>query len=205
MSIFETVKGISIPFPEKINEGFEIKLTDQSHTHITANISANKIDFVFTKLVSLVIPLGFFVIEIPTNQKDEKDLRKSDNDPCHRDVYYLDGLELNEFFNIYNEFKELLIHDGEINFGFGSHNGIDEVLVGSYKIFSILTDDPNKYLLKFDEMGFSKYDNLAVAQDTFSENHPGSRSTIRVNGKLIYDIPEILKDRGMYFSKRIED
>lgn len=43
-----------------------------------------------------------------------------------------------------------------------------------------------------------------TAWQTFSDEHYGECSRIDTDGKSVYDIPEMLKDRGIYFAERRE-
>lgn len=203
--MFRTVEGITIPFPDKIQEGICIVKEKEDYTSITANVSAEKIDETFQKLAEKVKTPGFLILEIPTQKIIEDNLLESEIDTFHRDVYYLDGLNHDEFFQIYSGYKELLISDGLVNFGFGSHDVVDEVLVGKYKIFSILSTEPEKYIDIFKELRFRIYDKLITAWDTFSEEYPGTVKKIVANGIEIYDLPDLLKGRGLYFAKHKDE
>jgi hypothetical protein len=101
------------------------------------NVSAENIDNVFKSLCARVRSPGLLLLEHGTNAENENELRKSDTDLFHKDVFYLDGLEHKYFFELFDQYKELLINDGEINFGLGAHIGVDEIFVGPYKIFTI--------------------------------------------------------------------
>lgn len=155
-SEFKIVEGNHVPNLKGIGEGYCVEKKSDNRLDITINVSAEKIDTVFRALCSLVRTPGFLLLEHGTNIKSEEKLRKSDNDPFHKDIYYLDGLELSEFMELYGKYAHLLINDGEINFGFGSHDGLDEVFVGTYKVFTILTDDIEKYRVMLDNLGYKE-------------------------------------------------
>lgn len=123
---FNTVKGVCIPNLEGIKEGYNI-IENTNYFQINVNVSAENIDSLFKKLCTKVRTPGFLLLEHGTNEELEKQIRKSDTDPFHKDIYYLDGLELKSFFDLYNQYKDLLVNDGEINYGFGSHIGTDEL------------------------------------------------------------------------------
>lgn len=201
---FTIVRGNHIPNLEGIMEGYSI--IQQKNTYqITINVSSENIDNVFQSLCKKVKTPGFLLLEHGTNANVEKQLRKSDLDPFHKDVYYLDGLDRKSFLNIYNEFKELLINDGEINYGFGSNIGTDEVFVGPYKIFTIFTQEVDKYIEVLSDFRFEKIENMKTVWDNFSGHAPGRRMTINYNGIDIYEMIEMLSKRGLYLAERRED
>lgn len=201
---FNVVKGNYIPNLDGIMEGYSI-IQNDSLFQITVNVSAENIGNVFRRLCEKVKTPGFLLFEHGTNATIEKQLRKSDSDPFHKDVYYLDGLDWEVFLNLYNEYNELLINDGEINFGFGSHMGTDEVFVGPFKIFTIFTEELEKYIDVLSDLGFERLEDIRTVWDNFSESTPGSRNIIKHNGIDIYDMIELLTQRGLYLAERRED
>ncbi len=134
-----TPKGITVPFPDRLAEGYEVNARKSGGYHLLVNIDGTRLEHVFRDLVELVPDPGFLILETPCNEVKELELRTTDSDPFHRDIYYIDGLERYQFLEIFNEYSDLLVHDGFVHFGFGSHNTEqkDEVFVEGYKIVSI--------------------------------------------------------------------
>ncbi len=203
-SLFKLVKGNQVPNLDGIVEAYNIVKNENSYV-ITINVSAERIEMVFECLCKLVRNPAFLLLEHGTNANVEKELRQSDTAPFHKDVYYLDGLNFETFSSTYHKYKELLIHDGEINFGFGAHYGTDEVFVGPYKIFTIFTDEPEKYVSALVWLNFPKVDRIKTVWDNFTSDTPGGRMTITNNGINIYDMVELLKKDGLYLAERRED
>ncbi len=201
---FNVVRGNHVPCLDGIEEGYSIRKYNNQY-QLTINVSAENIDNVFRKLCASVRSPGFLLLEHGTNAKIEDELRKSDNDPFHKDVYYLDGLEHEYFFQIYDQYKELLINDGEINFGFGSHVTMDEIFVGPYKIFTVFTDDIDKYFNTLSDLGIYQKDELKTVWDNITPESPGSRMTIKHNGIDIYKMVKLLTETGLYLAERRED
>ena len=107
--------------------------------------------------------------------------------------------------NRFLRYKELLVHDGMINFGFGSHHGMDEIYVGKYKIFTIYTDEVQKYYDTLSLLGIPRVEELKTVWNNISEITPGRRSRIIHNGMDIYQMVELLTEKGLYFAERRED
>jgi hypothetical protein len=203
-----TPQGISVPFPERLAEGYQVIARESGGYHVLVNIDGTRLEEVFRDLVELVPDPGFLVLESPCNEVREHELRKNESDPFHRDVYYLDGLERYQFFQIFDEYSELLVHDGFVHFGFGSHNTKqrDEVFVGSYKIASVFTDDPTPYEAVLGNYEIPRVSKLTTAWDTFSEENPGVRDRWRQGEIDIYSMIEsLMRERGLHHAKTIKD
>jgi hypothetical protein len=146
-----------------------------------------------------------------THAETEKLLRKTDEDNLyHKDVYYLDGQDIDGFKKIWNSGRDLLLDDGMVQFGFGSHPNCtegksDEVFVGKYKILSIYSNNPEKFSQALAGLEIPLVDKLHTVWDNFSEQNPGRAERIEMNGKDIYDLAEALKDHGLYFCERRVD
>lgn len=117
--MFQMVEGNFVSNVDELREGYT-KQRGDDHWLLQINVSAEHIDSLFRLLSGQVRQPSFLVLEHGTNQTDEETLRTSDQDPFHKDVLYLDNLEYQKFEEIYNQYKELLVHDGEICYGLGS-------------------------------------------------------------------------------------
>jgi hypothetical protein len=132
-------------------------------------------------------------------------LRKGSSDPFHRDVYYLDGLTWPVADGIFTSYEVLLTHDGEANFGYGSHTGHDEVLVGAYKIFYVYADNAEKYQVALQEMGFQETPQVKTVWHTFTQQSPGRRNVLTDANPTIWQMAEELKEKGLYLAERRPD
>lgn len=202
--MFQTVVGNFVSNVDELREGYT-KQRGDDYWLLQINVSAEHIDSLFRLLCGQVRQPSFLVLEHGTNQKDEETLRTSDQDPFHKDVLYLDNLEYQKFEEIYNKYKELLIHDGEICYGLGSHNGMDEVYVGAYKIFFIFTDTPDKYEAILQELGFKLFERMKTVWSVIRHDNPGQRRCVKKNGIDIYEMVEALKSEGLYLAERRVD
>lgn len=192
--------GSKVPFPEKLSEGYEY-----SEPCFTANVNADKLEAMIKHFIALHNEPLFYILELPTRQQDETEVRSGVVEALHKDVYYIDGCTQDEALAILRETAELTINDGMCAFGFGCHKSHDEIMVGKYNVVTVYTRDKSTYDGFFEEHGIAFTENLVTAWNTFSRRHPGESSTVDTNGRSVYDIPEILKDRGIFFAERRQD
>ncbi|MEM1451903.1 MAG: hypothetical protein AAF726_11865 [Planctomycetota bacterium] len=202
---FALPRGVSLTDRGGLSEGFEVvPRVDAGHTMIRVNVSADRTAEVYRELSEAVDAPGFLVVETPSNRAVEEELRASDDAPFHVDVHYLDGLESIDHRILFDEFADLLTACGFVAFGFGSHQGIDEVLVDGYKTFTVLSVDPDKYVTRLRALGLPERSPLRTAWNTLGPDTPGERLRQRIDGRTVFDLVEELEDRGLYFAKRRE-
>ena len=201
---FLTVRGVHVPQAAILEEGYDVKIRDENAFTIRANVSAEKIDPLFRSSATRLLEPVFFVLESPSNQVREFELRKKPTDPFHRDVYFMDGPDLNKLLKIYEKFQELLVHDGGINFGIKSHKTKDEVFVSAYKIFHFFGQLPNQFENTLAEFGIPQKERLVTAWDTFTKDAPGQKSRIEINGEDVYGmLEELIRRHGLFHAKTI--
>lgn len=200
---FKLAKGVTVANLEGISEGYSQQIIDPGKFVITVNVSAERLADIYLGLCSLIKTHSFAFVQIPTNEKDEIKIRQSPQDPFHDDLYYLDGLTYEVYQTIFQKFAGFFVDDGQITFGFGSHTEYDEVFVGRYKVVTIYADDPAKYVHYLEAQRFPRRDPLRTVFDNLSEKTPGATHSIKINGKSIYDLIEVLQKGGFYFAERI--
>jgi hypothetical protein len=200
---FQLVKGVYIKNLDGIHESYMIE-DKVEYKLLTINVSAENFQMFLKRVCAQINTPGFFVVEVPTNIQDEQKLRNKETAPFHSDVYYLDGGSNVDFENLLNRYGELLINDGGSNFGFGSHNGYDEIFVQEYKVINIFTNEPNKYETILEAMNIAKQNQIKTILDNISPESPGQISTVKIKNENIYDVIENLKNVGMYFHERRE-
>lgn len=204
-SPFRLAEGVEVNDLTGIEQGYELNQSEEGYYTFTVNVSAENMPHVFNELSGLVIGPGFIVFEIPTHEDEEKNLRQSESDPYHNDVYYLDGISWAKAKTIIDANTHLLFNDGMIHFGYGSHSGYDEVFVGQYKILTIYAEQPAKYQSALESLGIPRFDDLTTVWDNFTDDSPGKRFALTDLDKTIYEIVEELKAEGLYFAERRED
>lgn len=193
-------QGCKVPFPEKLSEGYVP--TDYG---FIANVSADKIEMLLSQFISIHNEPIFFVLELPSKQDDEAEIRPGVVEALHKDVYYIDGCTQKEALTILNITSEVLINDGLCSFGFGCHESNDEIMIGKYNLASVYTQDKNTFNGFFEEHGIQRVNKLVTAWDTFTQDSPGESSRVDTDGKSVYDIPIVFKDWGIYLAEQRED
>ena len=198
--MFNTATGVKIPFPELIEEKYT--LNEQS---LLFNISFEKTKLLIQDfIINLCEPL-FIFIYIPLMENEEKELLKKDTDSFHSELLYLDEQTKNQIFEILQLYGDLLLNDGISQFGIASHSDGDEIFIRKYKIVNICSKDINQYVHLMKKHGISETKDLITAWDTFSRDYPGECSKVTINNQDIFDVVEILKKKGMYRAKIIDD
>ncbi len=142
--------GVTVTNPGNIHECYEV--IERLHPSdglpfysFAINIGADKLRPLLESFCEGLAEPGFFLCEIPATQQEEAELRKSEDDPSHRNAYYKDGCSRQELLDLLSRYGEWLIEDGMSCFGFASHESKDEIYVGKYKIVNIFTHDSDRY------------------------------------------------------------
>lgn len=113
--MFQTAPGVTVPYPEKISEGYQIYEGES----ICANISCEKLKgFVTDFYKSLPEPL-FFVLQVPLSLEREKALAAGDGS-FHQQVLYLDGQTQSQIDAMMSSYGQLLLNDGISQFAIAS-------------------------------------------------------------------------------------
>lgn len=197
--MFQTAPGVTIPFPEKIQEQFQV-YEGQS---IQANISFEKLKFLLTEFYqSLPEPL-FFVLQLPLSIQEERQLGY--DKILHQEVCYLDGQTRNQIDSILNSYGEILLEDGISQFAIASHVNHEEIFIQKYKLTDLYSLSPRHFIPLLQRYGITETDYLFTVWDTFSQETPGECRRISMKGLDVYDIAERLKEQGMYRAKIIEN
>lgn len=198
--MLEMIKGCYVPKAEQLCEQYEIK-----ENHITANVNAGKIEEVFQHFICIQTAALFFILEIPMNEIEENKLRKSDTDPMHMEVYYIDGLDKETALVLLMRYSYLLINDGISRFGFGVQDNSAEIMLDKYNIMTVWSDGSSDYSDFFKAHDIPQTDKCVTAWDTFSYESAGVSEQIKVNGKTVYDLPDELKELGIYCAEIREE
>lgn len=193
-------KGCMVPFPEKVHEGYEI-----NNNRIIANIDADKIEDLLLAFIKMHNEPLFFILEIPSKQNDEVEIKSGIVESFHKDIYYIDGCTQEEAFVIVSRIGKLLVNDGLSAFGFGCHFSQDEIVIGKYNVVTIYSQDIEKYNTLLEKHKIKHVDKIVTAWDTFTQNNPGKSERIETDGKDIFDIPEMFADWGIYLAEQREN
>lgn len=99
------------------------------------------------------------------------------------------------------KYGELLVNDGMNRFGFGCHESGDEIMLDKYNVVTIYSRTLSKYNDFFEAHEINRVSQLVTAWDTFSDDTPGQAERYDYNGKSVYDLPDVLKDWGIYLAE----
>ena len=188
--------GCAVPFPEKLFESYML-----GENRIYANVSADKLGALMTDFIRMHDEPLFFILELPTNANNEHDI----SNVQHNDVYYIDALDSKQAESILETAGELLYADGLAMFGFGCHESKDEIMSVKYNEIIVFSNEIEKYNALFEQHDIPRTEKLVTAWETFSRENPGKCFAVNINGKMVYDIPEMFKDRGIYMAERRTD
>jgi len=197
--MFQTASGVAIPFPERIKEEFQI-----FENSVMLNLSFEKLKLFIDEFLEQLVEPMFLVLEIPLSKQEESELRKDDTFPFHKKVCYLDGQSKKQIKDILIKYSTLLLNDGISQFAIYSHATKDGVYIRKYKIVSIYSYNPEKYIQFLESYGLIQTDNLLTVWDTFSHETPGQVEKVRVNETDIFNVYDDLVKIGMYVASVVE-
>ena len=75
-------------------------------------------------------------------------------------------------------------------------------MVGKYNVVTGFSKNPSAFDKIFGELGIGLEKEIVTAWNTFNQEHPGVSNSIVTDGHSVYELPELLKERGMYFAER---
>lgn len=191
--MFTMPLGIDIPDISGLKSAYEISRGNEGC--ISALLSADKLSGFINSFVSAMAEPIFFFIELPCTADEEKALGGKYK------LYYLDNCTKPVIAAIMKTYGTLLINDGVCRFGFGGNESGDELYVQSYKVMSIYCSNA-KLKAKTEELlkkaGAEKTAELLIPWDILSEENGGVCVRAEQDGVSLFDLPELLKDAGMY-------
>ena len=196
--MFQTEPGVTIPFPDKIQEQFQV----YEGKSIYANISFEKLKPILTEFYhSLPEPL-FFVLQLPLLMHEER--KMGDSNTFHQEVCYLDGQTKSQIDDIIETYGQILLEDGMSQFAVASHVNNEEIFIQKYKLTAFYSSSPRRFIPFLQRYGLTETDNLITVWNTFSQETPGECRRVSINGFDVYDVAEQLKKQGLYRAKIIE-
>lgn len=197
--MLKMIKGVKINDSDKLNEEYMI-----TENCIMANIDANKILKIINDFVDIQKDHLFLIIEVPTNEKDER-IEGNIIKELHKDVYYLDNMSKPFAKELLKTFGNLFINDGLSQIGIGNHVSNAEIMTDKYNVIEIFNgkDKIDNYEKLMDKYKIRKVEDLVTAWAFFSDSNPGECICVDEDGKSVYDAIEVLtKESGLYFAER---
>lgn len=168
---------------------------------IMANVGVEKVVDVFQHFIAMYDEPLFFILELPVTCDREALIAPGVVEETHKDVYYIDGCTQEECLVLLEKYGELLVNDGMNRFGFGCHESGDEIMLDKYNVVTIYSRTLSKYNDFFEAHEINRVSRLVTAWDTFSDDTPGQAERYDYNGKSVYDLPDVLKDWGIYLAE----
>lgn len=200
---FGTAVGVVVPDLSGIQEGFDESIEENGYTLMHVNVSAEHIAPYFLRLMDEIEEPGFFIVEVPATEAEEKDRRKKPTSPFHKRVYYLDGISKERATRFFEEYRELFVNDGMCNFGFGSLSH-EELFVGAFKIFEIFTPTPEKFRTTLWALDIAKQEHLRTIWDNTTAEAPARREAL-IAKPSIWNLLAELEHLGFYLADVRED
>ena len=194
--MFHTASGVTIPFPDRIKEEFQI-----FENSILLNLSFEKLEPFIKDIIDQLAEPMFFVLEMPLSQQEESELRNDNTSPFHKKICYLDGQSKKQIYDILVNYGDILFNDGISQFAIYSHVAKDGIYVQKYKIVSLFSSAPERYIDFLKSYNIVQTDNLFTVWDTFSYDAPGEVHKVEINGIGIFDVYRELVKMGMYVAK----
>ena len=192
-------KGFSVPQAERLDEGYELQ-----ENSICANVGADKMFDLITGFIATRNEPLFFILELPVDVTEEQkfELQPQVLTNTHHDVYFIDGLNVEEALTIVIRYRDLLFEDGMISWGIGCHESQTEIMRRPYNIVTLYSQTITDCEFLFEKLAIPQVENLITAYDLFTATEPGEKTGISVSGKSVYDLPEMLKDFGIYLAQQ---
>lgn len=184
--------GIKLPFPELIKPEYQV-----ASRYLVFNADIDNLMNVVVDFLDKINPPLLFFLEIPCTAQEEQELRKSNEDPFHYQLYYLQVRDKEVIFNILNKFGAILLHDGLTQFGLLSHEH-DEIYISKYKVTYIKGKNFRDYVQLLEDHHYTRTEEIITPWKTFSQENYGISSHVTMNGMDIYHILAELKKEGMY-------
>ena len=187
-------KGYKVKGSENIKESFAIE-----GNNIFVNVDADRYEKVMRELCLLLPTPIFFILEAPCSELEEKELRKSDYDPMHKNIYYIDGLDHRSTKLMFDKMSDILVNDGISVFGFSSHVDKKEVMKQEYNVIRIYAEDNKAFIKKLNELKIPQVDKIVLASDLISKENPGYCEKVTIgDNKDIFVLVEFLKQIDLY-------
>ncbi len=201
--MFQTAPGVTIPFPDKIQEEFKV----YDGKSIYANISFEKLKPILTEFYHSLPNLYFlyfsFLFSCMKNERWETAT------PFIKMYAILtDRQKVRLTILLRNTEKEkygkILLEDGMSQFAVASHVNNEEIFIQKYKLTAFYSSSPRRFIPFLQRYGLTETDNLITVWNTFSQETPGECRLVSINGFDVYDVAEQLKKQGLYRAKIIE-
>ncbi|MHC4375893.1 MAG: hypothetical protein ACYS26_04770 [Planctomycetota bacterium] len=198
--------GIELPSRKGLREGYAFREPSGQRAFLQVNVHAPRMSAVVADLFRQVAGPGFFILELPCDQQVEERLRTQDTDPLHRDIYYLSPMDAFGAAALLSKYERPLIHDGGVMFGYASQDGRDEVFIAPYKVVTILTHEPRKFVDALLARGLKDRPRMRSAHDNLGLGGPGRRGAPPEGiGRRLVMLDELMRQGLQHVGRRGDD
>ena len=191
-NIFCAEQGIRISDLRGVHCAYEV-LKNESGWIFTVVLDAPRIPAFLQDYCCLLPEPGYFTLELPVEGEDAYD------------IYYVDGCTRPVLQAIVSRYGNLLSEDGDVRFGFSSHESEEQVYVGDLKTVQVYTASPQTVQKLLEKYEIPEEPGCLKLWDILSDENPCELIHVEVEEENIFDLPELLSEAGIYFSGRRED
>ena len=178
---FRLAQGVDASGTEKLRSSYSVNISG-----VKALLSGELILPAAKKLTELLEEPVFFFLELPQENSEEYD------------IYYLDNCTKQVAAAILDRYGELLAQDGVSRFGFGSHKTEEELYFGEYQELSVYAPGNSVYEEALEELGLEGLSEADSIWELLSDEEPGTLTAVEIEGETVFDLPELLKNAGIY-------
>ncbi len=106
---------------------------------------------------------------------------------------------------IARRYGNLLAEDGDVRFGFSSHESPEQIYVGDLKTIQIYTVSPQPSRALLEKYQLPEEPGCQKLWDILSDENPCELIHVEVEEESVFDLPELLSDAGIYLAGRRAD
>ena len=189
---FCTAQGIRIPDLSGIHCAYETWKNETGWV-FTAVLDAPRIPAFLQDYCALLPVPGYFTLELPAEEDGAYD------------IYYVDGCTRPVLQAIARRYGNLLAEDGDVRFGFSSHESPEQIYVGDLKTIQIYTVSPQPIRTLLEKYQLPEEPGCQKLWDILSDENPCELIHVEVEEESVFDLPELLSDAGIYLAGRRAD
>ncbi len=195
---FQTAQGVWVAFAGEVETGYRAE-KGPGETVFTISLTATRQEELLRRFCRGIQEPAYFTLELPVLEDGE--VLEEDGAALY-DVYYLDGCTRPVLAALLDRYAGLLCADGLVRFGFAAHDMRDEIYVSDYKVIQIYTAVPRRSEQVLADMSIPPKENLRTLWDMVDEKSPAELTLVEAEDEWMFDIPENLREAGMYLSSR---
>ena len=193
--------GYKVKGAELIKESYSIE-----GDTIFVNLDASHyLDVMHDLCMQLPEPV-FFILELPCDELKEQELRKTNQDPFHKDVCYIDGLPRDTINVFFEAFGDVLVNDGLSTFGFSSHELQVEVMKDKYNCLRIYAENKDQFVKVLKDAKIPLVEHIVLTSDILAQENPGICERYEdEHGRTVFDIRDFLEEKCDLYVDHVDE